>query len=31
LIDEYFINIDSLLAGADKANIHLIHWSKKIE
>jgi hypothetical protein len=25
LIDEYFINIDSLLAGADKANIHLIH------
>jgi hypothetical protein len=30
-IDEYFINIDSLLAGADKKNLSLQHWSKKIE
>lgn len=29
LIDEYFIGIDSLLAGADKKKINLIHWSKK--
>jgi hypothetical protein len=30
LIDEYFINIKSLLAGADKKDVNLIHWSKKI-
>lgn len=29
LIDEYFVNIDFLLAGADKKNINLNHWSKK--
>ena len=30
MIDDYFISIDSLLAGADKKNVKLIHWSKKM-
>ena len=30
MIEEYSINIDSLLAGADKNEIKLKHWSLKI-
>jgi hypothetical protein len=29
-IDQYFINIKSLLAGADKKDVNLKHWSEKI-
>jgi hypothetical protein len=29
-IDQYFINIKSILAGADKKDIDLKHWSEKI-
>jgi hypothetical protein len=29
-IDQYFINIKSLIAGADKKDINLKHWSEKI-
>lgn len=31
MIDDYFISIDSLLAGASKKNVDLKHWSKKYE
>lgn len=30
MIDDYFISVDSLLAGAKKNDVNLIHWSKKI-
>lgn len=29
-IDEYFIGIDQLLAGASKEDVKITHWSKKI-
>lgn len=29
-IDQYFVNIKSLIAGADKKDINLKHWSEKI-
>ena len=29
-IDQYFINIKSLIAGADKKEVNLKHWSEKI-
>jgi len=31
MIDDYFVSIDSLLAGANKKDVNLIHWSKKYE
>jgi hypothetical protein len=31
MIDEYFISVDSLLAGADSKKVDLNHWSKKIQ
>jgi hypothetical protein len=31
MIDSYFISVKSLIAGADKKDVDLKHWSEKLK